>query len=379
MNALTLWLVRPQARWGIWGLHLVLLAAIFLHQGILVDNEALKYVGCAQQVLHGDRHDLTGNYLKYGAYVLFLIPFVALGLPSLAVLAQIALGLVAADAFARLAQRMTNSIVLSRIAWAAFLLCPLIQVWTLALYTEHFFTCATVLFIERLDRSTRVEPLTYGLALVTLFARPVGLFVVVPALVWKWTMALPHAARLALRVASICIVLGTALLMPGIERAQLLPIASGQVIAGVDGIQVPAVGFEGTQIWDAQRYLIYRAGIGTWSCITLERMASLFDPTRLHFSKPHNAINSLLFLLYPLALFGWWKFRADERTTLLATIVLGYTLLIGLTHDEWSGRFLVPLLPAIMLLSMQGALALTRAAPGSSGTWTKAMALPSRA
>ncbi|MGV3638374.1 MAG: hypothetical protein ACO1NQ_12110, partial [Flavobacteriales bacterium] len=43
----------PQARWLIIGLHLVLLAVIGMHQGVLVDKEALKYSGCARDVLAG--------------------------------------------------------------------------------------------------------------------------------------------------------------------------------------------------------------------------------------------------------------------------------------------------------------------------------------
>jgi len=56
-----------RARWVIVGLHLLFLLGIFLHQGIHSDKEALKYLGCAQDVLHGDFTDLLGNYLKYGA------------------------------------------------------------------------------------------------------------------------------------------------------------------------------------------------------------------------------------------------------------------------------------------------------------------------
>jgi hypothetical protein len=33
-------------------------------------------------------------------------------------------------------------------------------------------------------------------------------------------------------------------------------------------------------------------------------------------------------------------------------MLLLHTLLVGLTHDEWSGRFVVPLLPWVILLAL---------------------------
>ena len=130
-------------RGSIIGLHLIFLAVIFLQQGILSDKEALKYLGCAEQVLNGDPSDLLGNYLKYGAYVLFLLPFIALGIPWLSVIAQIVLGILAASALGRIAERITGHSVAGHLAMAMLLLCYPVQQWTLALYTESFFTSAS--------------------------------------------------------------------------------------------------------------------------------------------------------------------------------------------------------------------------------------------
>lgn len=345
-------LALPRTRWIIIGLYLLLLFAIGMQQGVLVDKEALKYTGCARDVLHGDLGDLTGNYLKYAGYVLFLLPFVALDSLWLAVAAQVVLGIIAAEALARYAERLTGNVGMGRIAMVLFLLCPLIQTWALALYTEHFFTCMAILFVERMDRSPRLDAVAIGLGLLALFARPVGLFFVVPALLWKWSGGrAPRQRNLILLGGGVALLIA-ALFLPRVEHAQLAPIASGQVIAGIGGAE--ATHFGGNTIADAQRHLLGEVGLAGWCGITLQRVASLFTLTRPWYSAAHNATNALFLLLYPLALLGlvrWWR---SERIRLLLIMLALNTSIVGLTHDEWSGRFAVPLLPWIMVLACAG-------------------------
>lgn len=334
-------------RWLILVLHLVLLGVLFVHQGILDDKEAAKYIGCAEAVLQGDLSDLTGNYLKYAAYVLFLLPFVAVGLPQLAILAQVLLGIFAALALGRLTVRISGSRMLGGLSSTLLLLCPLIQSWTLALYTEHFFLCMSVLFLERLERGPRNYSMTVVLGAFILLIRPVGVMFVVPALLWKWTVPRPAMARVSMRVAAVAFLLGAVIAVPRIAAPQLEPIAAGQVIAGVGGID--ASGFDGATILDAQRYLLQQVGVREWAGITWKRAVSLFTLSRPNFSVAHNVVNGSFYLLYPLALIGLWRSRNDERLGSLFAILLVNTILIGLTHDEWSGRFLVPLIPLVIV------------------------------
>lgn len=355
-------LARPQARWIIIGLHLLLLAVLFVHQGILTDKEALKYTGCAEAVLHGDLRDLTGNYLKYGTYVLFLVPFVAVGKAGLAILVQILIGLVAADALARMTERITHNVGLGQLAMAVFLLCPLIQTWTLALYTEHFFTCMAILFLERIMCTTRLDGIAVLLGFITLFARPVGLFFVVPALLWKWSARTATGRKAWLVPVSCSALYLFAITVPHVELPQLQPIAAGQVIAGVGGLATEDL--TGHTIGDAQRYLLQHTTFGEWASIFIERTLSLFTLTRPHYSALHNALNATLYLLYPFALVGLWKFWSDPRTRTVAVILLMNALLVGITHDEWSGRFLVPLLPWVILLAVLGLKKSAASRPG---------------
>ncbi|MBL7938277.1 MAG: hypothetical protein JNL43_02860 [Flavobacteriales bacterium] len=352
-HALLTWLSRPAARWIILGAHLLFLLGIFLHQGVLTDKEALKYVGCATEVLHGDFHDLTGNYLKYGAYVLFLLPFVALGSLWLAVLAQIGLGISSAFALSRIVARSTGSKGLGNLSMAVLLLCYPVQLWTLALYTESFFTSLGILFIERITRTEIRDAWTLVLGLLTLFARPVGILFVGTTFIWKWTGTAPSGKRSALRWIGYCAVFAASILLPGIKPAQLAPIVEAHVIAGMPGDSGAMESFTGSSIGEAQVFLWKRHGAIGWLDLAVRRMCSLFTLNRPYYSIGHNLFAGTYYVLYPLAMIGLWRWRKEPAVGLVTSILVSYTLLIGLTHDEWGGRFLVPILPWILFLAAQ--------------------------
>lgn len=354
------WLASPRARWGIVGLHLLFLLGIYLHQGIHTEKEALKYLGCAQDILQGDFTDILGNYVKYGAYVLFLLPFVALGVPELAALGQIILGILAALALGRIALRITGNAPAGNLVMALLLLCYPVQQWTLALYTESFFTSMAILFVERFTREQRPDVWTIALALITVFARPVGMLFVGPAMVWKATG--PNAPKWlqGLRWPGYAAVLLLAISLPGIRAPQLEPIVDAHVIAGIAEDPGALAAFEGSSILAAQVFLLKRHGVGDWLWLGMRRIASLYNLPRGYFSTAHNVLVGVWMLLYPLAIWGLWYWRRHSDVRLIITMLLLHTLLVGLTHDEWSGRFVVPLLPWMVLLGVVPPLHRTR-------------------
>lgn len=343
-------------RWGITALHLLLLAGIFLQQGILSDKEALKYVGCAEQVLRGEFSDLLGNYLKYGAYVIFLLPFVALGMPWMAVLAQIVIGIFAAHALGRMAERITGRTAAGHLAMAMLLFCYPVQLWTLALYTEAFFTSISILFVEHITRADRPDASTFALALITVFARPVGMLCVGSALLWKIARSPTLSRSRRWLPAGYATILLLAISLPGIRAPQLEPIVDAHIIAGIPRDPGAMAKFDGSSIRSAQIFLVERHGLAEWSLLFLRRTASLFTLTRPYFSISHNLLKGMWMLLYPIAIYGIWRQWKQPAVQLLTGIFILNTLLVGLTHDEWNGRFMVPLLPWIIVLAVAGAV-----------------------
>ncbi len=344
---------RRTLRWVIGAAYVALVLALAARGHVLADKEALKYVGCAQDVLRGDLHDLFGNYLKYGTYVLFLLPFVAMGLTAWAVVAQALLAVAAAFAAARFVERISTERRAGDLAFALLLACIPFQQWVLALYTESFFASIAVLFLERVTRPGRLDVIGILLALILVFARPMGMLFVGPAMLWKLTAQLSVPWPQVLRNTGYVLVLLVAISLPGIARDQLAPIVEGHVICGFPELPGTMDDFHGSSILDAQISLVQRSpayAIGLFS----RRVGSLFTLTRSYYSTAHNAFLAVHYSLLLLALYGWWRGRHHTVMGLIAVVLVLNTLLVGLTHDEWSGRFLVPLWPLILMMAAFG-------------------------
>lgn len=340
-------------RAGVIGAWLVLLAWTWHARGLLADNEALKYTGCAEQVLAGDLRDLFGNYLKYAAYVLFLLPSVALGWPWLAVVAQALLSLAAARAADRIVRRITGQAWPGGLAFAVFLLLPLLQQWVLALYTESFFISMYLLFLERITRPAPGRGLTALWAVVVLFARPVGMMFVGPAVVWRLASG-RQRPRLLLAAGSAAVLI-FAVSVPGIRQAQLQPIVEGDVICGFPERPGNMEGLQGSSILAAQVHLFRTQGAGYSTSLFFRRIGAMLMPARAYFSPLHNSINLPILLLYPFALYALWRGRKLPIVGLLAAVLALNIALVGLTHAEWNQRFLAVCLPPVILLAAMGA------------------------
>lgn len=330
----------------------LLMLALWRVEGIHADKEALKYLGCAEQVLHGDLHDLLGNYLPYGTYILFLLPFVAMGLPLLAVPVQVALSVLAAQALGRLTSRMAGDGRAGTLATGLFLLCIPIQAWTLSLYTESLFTSLLCLLLDQVLAREKPGRWALPLALLVLFGRPVGLLFVGPLLIWwlgaRWSPPM--------RAAACAGVLGVALFNPRVAAPQLEIIAGSDVLCGCGNDPAATVGFHGRSVFDTQVHLVERHGAAPHAMLVMKRFASLFTFTRPSYSRSHNLVLMAYYLLYPLAVAGLWWMRERRLAGPFIAIPAIYALLVGFTCDEWSGRFLVPLLPVIIAPAAMGVM-----------------------
>jgi hypothetical protein len=341
-------------RWSALAAYAVGLFVLWCSRGVYDDQEALKYVGCAQQLLNGDVHDLFGTYACYGSYVLFLVPFTAVGLPALAVVVQALLGVLAAFALVRMALRMGASDRAADMAFALFLLCYPLQQWVLALYTEAFFVCVLILFVECVSRNARLDPWTWVLALILMFTRPAGALLVLSALVWHWSR---HRALPELRVYLPLFYAGVLLALiayPGVLHHQLAVIVEGHVICGFPERPNSAVGFHGNSVLAAQAYLFSHNSPGYALGLFVRRVASLYTLGRTYYSTGHNVLISGYYLYFAAALVGLRRSGKHAITGLLVALIVLYSGLIGFTYDEWNGRFLAPLWPWISILAGVG-------------------------
>jgi hypothetical protein len=222
-----------------------------------------------------------------------------------------------------------------------------------ALYTESFFTCMAVLFLERITRDERPKWSVWLFASIVLFTRPVGILFVGPAIIW-WISNAAGGERRALWWLIQGAFLLAVLALPGIDRDKLRIIVEGEVISGSSRYPGAIDRLEGSSVMAAQWLLIKEHPVGEVLGLFFRRISSLFTLTRPWYSSGHNALLAAHYLLYPLAVIGWIRYRRDRRIALLSIVLLFNALLIGFTYDEWSGRFLVPLFPILILFAASG-------------------------
>jgi hypothetical protein len=342
--------------------HALMLLAIHARQGILLDKEALKYIGGAERLLAGALGGMTWHDLPYASYMLFLAPFVAMGHPEWAVAAQVALGLAAAWSLRGVVHALGGRRLQADLAFATqLLLCP-VQTWTLALYSESFFTSVSLLFMASLlnTRGSRWPPLL--LALVVLFTRPVGMLFVGPGLVWWHSRRRGSPAVRNAWAAALAVLCGL-LVLPVLDPGLLGIVAEGHVIGGFP--QWPGNGsrFSGTTLAAAQLQVLREHGALAWTWTIARRIGWLFAAVRPYWSLPHNLMMAPVWLLYPFALRAMVRLRADPAVGLLMVVLTLNAALVGLFFAEWNGRFVVPLLPLLIALAVVG---VSRMAPSPS-------------
>jgi hypothetical protein len=331
--------------------HLLFLAVLYRQQGLLLDKEALKYLGAAQDLLHGDTTDLLGRYRLFATCILFLAPFVALGLPTLAVAAQVVLVLFSARALHRLALRMAVAPGIALGVTAIYLLAQPLHTWTLSAYSEGLFVPLSVLFLERALRPTAWDSYTWLLALLLFFARPTGALFIAPLLLLRITASLP--LRTALRSAGVFALVLAMLFLPVLNREQLQVVVGAPVVCGFPEHPELEGTYTGTNVLGAQLHLIDAHGLRYWAGLLARRTASLLIPLRSYFSPVHNALNLPFVLLLPFALWGALRTSTDAARGITLILLLNI-LLVALTYDEWAGRFLAPLLPGVLVLAGVG-------------------------
>ncbi|MDX9750667.1 MAG: hypothetical protein RBT71_06265 [Flavobacteriales bacterium] len=359
------WTAHPSLAWCLVALHLVFMGVLYHVQGVQADKEALKYLGAAADLLRGDASGLLGRYALYAGYILFLVPFVAVGMPLLAVGVQMLLGVAAAFALRRMVLRAGVPASVANGAMAVLLFAHPVQQWSLSLYSEGLFIPLVVLFMEQ-----ALHPRPQGWRLVLLGAcvalvRPTGLLFVVPAVVlpghgfFGW---LPVRLRWWLAAAPMA----GLLFAPALPPDQLAGIVQQHVVLGFpqrpDAAYDPAV----RTLAQVQAEAIRVDGAAHWAWTLVRRAVALFNPMRPWFSHTHNLMVAPLLLLYPVALRGLWRTRGSAMGRTCLAVLAWNAMLVALTYAEWGGRFLAPLLPVVVLCAALGMPA--RAAMADRGT-----------
>jgi len=342
-------------------IYLIFISLIAQKYGLIDQLEALKYTLSAKKIISGDYSVLDSDMTPFLSYIFFLIPFTLAGNVKYAIGAQILLSFSAAHCLKKICEKWFADRLIGFIVMCIFLFNFFIQFWTISLFAESFFLSINILLIYAVLNSRKSifnTLLLFVLALILTFSRPQGILFVIPLLLYylethfgvrrKWS-------HLVLIMLSLLVFLYSFNRRVSCEFVYL-PITDCSIICGF-----PQKSFQGfypdkCTIASAHQYLLQTYGPGQALKLFFQKIISLFTFTRSYYSLGHNILagaNYLLLIFCLSPLFRRPTGLSKERLLLFRIILLNLCL-IGLTYDDWHGRYLSILMSVIILLSAFG-------------------------
>ncbi len=362
---------RPLA----FGLHLIVLVCLYLKFGIKFTNESEKYISIAKS-LTLDNFNTSLHYLwSYSTYILFLTVCLKLGLSVYFILfIQYCFCLVGFYFFYKfiLSQDFFPEIF-AKISLLIIMTCPIIIYWLLTFYTESFFLSLVVITTYLMfNAKTKKNFIVAGIfALLMMFCRPVGVFYVIGLVFVVLKLRLFKDAFAFLCGASIFVFTVVLFFLPLHFNDFALPIFQGSVICGFPSYPFYILAEGNYTLSQVYSHFLQVKDISTLLDLFFKKAVSFFTLTRPYYSVGHNIINSLyyVFLLGGLySVFDHFK-RKKERPFLsyFIAILTPSLLIVVLVYNEWSERFIVPLLPFFIVLTLLAISDLSKRNPSRKG------------
>lgn len=339
--------------------------AMYLFFGIVVKGESIKYTN---EAIYFDQHLSFSQpkYLFYASYI--LIRWIDFKLSTgywFTYLLQLLANFLAVVSFYKFIQKQFNSPSTGFISSLVLILCLPWQSWTTHLYTESLFLSLLVLFgISFLQQEkTRTDwLLTFGLLVLLVFTRPTGLLLIPVVGICLWLEAIRSKRWISLIGLPVLAIIGFYFLLNYAMKGEgefdfMKPFVEEHLICGVPGNARTDLRLSdnGNTLEGLVFYVLHNPE--QFFSLAIKKFLLFFGMTRPHYSAAHNLALQLFF--YPLYLAalvglvaGWRKYRSLVRFSLL--LIACFTLSVVLSCDDWLNRFIMPVLPFILLLAVTG-------------------------
>lgn len=316
-----------------------------------------------------------GRLLWYTSYIALLAVILGLGGNYVWVVGvQIMLSGVAAVFLAWAIRKVTGDARIAFVAVLLYLAWVKIHQWNIFIYTESLFTSLAIISFATWVLSQRPWQFVLSGLLIVLafFARPTGFSFLAGWLVYG-LVALPLRQKFKWLAGLALLSAGLLLLNFMLKDFVLVEsYARGEIIYPdiTLGLQPPA----DIQLPDDEYGSLVRLGLFIWyqpdyfTIISLTKLLLFFANVKPYFSLLHNAM--IVLLLYPLyyfAVLGYRYFPAKKLRFFLLGFIGSQAATVMLTTNDWDGRFLVPVLAFVFILSAVGIVKrLTKKAPSVS-------------
>jgi len=343
-------------------------AMLLFRYGIITTNEATKYIREANNLLH-HKNFSEQKYIFYSSYIFIHFIFIKLGFEIGGVyIFQLLVNLIATFLFYKTALNVYKNNGVAFIAAFLLVVCFSWQYWTVCLYTESFFCSLLIIFTYFLFGINKNQQLKYVYAalvfVILLFARPAGIFlipVIICVLVFKLIEL--KKIRLALLFIAVLCTGFIYLLFYEMKSASsfnfIKPFVEHNIICDIPGRLINDSNSYNNSLSGILLY-VRKNPIDFLQLCSL-RFSAFWGLTRPYYSEAHNWVLRLFF--YPLYFFALIKLKQQlklNRYFILycLSIIIVFTISVMLTCDEWSNRFIMPVIPVIIWLASYGLFAI---------------------
>lgn len=343
----------------------ILIQAILLYfTGIYTKEESTKYLEESANLLNNGKFS-EPKYLFYSGYIGIHVLARVTGIGIVGVyIIQLLFNAIATICFYKLSEIITGNKFVTRLATAMLICCIPFQSWTTFLFTESFFFSLLLIFIFLLFKKdhTAVSILaTLLVAALVVISRPTGLLII-PATTVLFAMRLYRDGKKLLAgltfIPAILIfsALGNLAMKGQGEFDFMKPFIEQHVICGLEGekynADLPADG-------NSLNGLIYYITHNFPQAMKLagQRMLAFFGLIRPYYSDLHNIL--LVASFYPVYIFAIAGMRSIYRTNrqflvFFLVLLLTFTLSVLVSCDDWHNRFIMPVMPVILLFAAKG-------------------------
>ncbi len=335
------------------------IAGAALSEGRFVPRQAGLYVRKATSYLAYDA--VIAVAMVAGTGMIGVVAF-QLCVAALAALAQYDLG------------RTLGGPWSAALAAGLLVLNPDIARWHTYILTESLFTSSVILTVWAVHRaSLRPGPAAFVLTALafafTLFLRPNGWVVAFVVVIFLIARFAPRRVFVAGLAGALGLFALGAVYVPALHNAIQAEtpeesLRKGEVIWGHSPSRIPMpedLDPAGPGWTRATAFVVrHPLACARLACV---RVFTEFSHVRPFYSKAHNALVVVfLFPTYVLAIIGLWRSRRDPLAHLLALVVAGQMVVIALTFADWDGRFLLYVLPQVIVLAGAGLVSCFRGA-----------------
>ena len=341
-------------------LHLSILITLYFKFGINFSNESDRYISVARE-LNSENLSASLEYLwPYSTYILFLTFGIKLNLSLYIILfIQYLFCLSGFYFFYKfiLSQEFFSKIY-ARVCILLVMICPLIVYWLLTFYTESFFISLIIISTYLVFKDKTKQNLFFIslVLLLLLFCRPVGVFYVIAfSFILMKSRDFKHAF-LFLWCAFILVFVAVVFFVPLHYRDFTLPILQGSIICGFPnypGNILPEGDYTLIEVYSA---FLKQNSFADLFILFVKKGASFFTLTRPYYSLSHNLINCLHYVFFLGIFYSCFTFFRRKESNVFNIcflyILMSSLLIVILIYNEWSERFIVPLFPFFILMSL---------------------------